>query len=252
VGSNGEHLDLAIAHGSLNNWGQYAFKFMRDLAAPPPSLLLGAGFFGVFVVGSCLVAFGLRPARHSRRISQDRYAAPGRRAMKTVRFETRRADPSDAEAIGRAHVDSIRTMGPGFYAPPVVNDWAEGLAADVYVTAMAGGEVFFIAVGELDGQPAVLGFASDYRVDGTEHGTSVYVRGVAARQGIGSALLRLAEAEAAAKGATSVRIEASLAGVEFYKANGYEELARGETRLRSGRPIACVLMRKVIKCRAGL
>src|SRR6187551_1148115 len=112
---------------------------------------------------------------------------------------------------------------------------------------MGGGEVFFIAVGELDSQPAVLGFASDHRVEGTEHGTSVYVRGAAARQGIGSALLRLAEAEAAARGATCIRIEASLAGVEFYKANGYDEVARGGTRLMSGRPIACVFMRKVIR-----
>jgi membrane protease YdiL (CAAX protease family) len=53
---------VAIAHGSLNNWGQYAFKFMRELAAPSPSVLLGAGFLGVFVVGSCLVAFALPPA----------------------------------------------------------------------------------------------------------------------------------------------------------------------------------------------
>jgi ribosomal protein S18 acetylase RimI-like enzyme len=167
--------------------------------------------------------------------------------MRTLRFETRRADPLDAEAIARAHIDSIKTIGPGFYPPPVVDDWAEGLAADLYVKAMGGGEVFFIALGELDGQPAVLGFASDYRVDGTEHGTSVYVRGAAARQGIGSALLRLAEAEGAARGATCVRIEASLAGVEFYKANGYHEVARGETRLMSGRPIACVFMRKVLR-----
>jgi GNAT superfamily N-acetyltransferase len=167
--------------------------------------------------------------------------------MKTIRFETRRADPSDADAIGLAHVDSIKTIGAGFYPPPVVDDWAEGLTGDVYVKAMGGGEVFFIAVGELDSQPAVLGFASDHRIEGTEHGTSVYVRGAAARQGIGSALLRLAEAEAAARGATCIRIEASLAGVEFYKANGYDEVARGGTRLMSGRPIACVFMRKVIR-----
>lgn len=87
-------------------------------------------------------------------------------------------------------------------------------------------------------------FATDYRIDSSQHGTSVYVRGVAARQGIGSALFRLAEARAIARGAASVRVEASLAAVEFYKANGFAEVARGETQLMSGRPIACVFMRK--------
>jgi ribosomal protein S18 acetylase RimI-like enzyme len=164
--------------------------------------------------------------------------------MKIADVETRRALPSDADAIAVAHRDSIRSIGPGFYPPHVVDDWAEGLTGDVYVKAMERGEIFIIAVGSIDGEPAVLGFASDYCIEGSQHGTSVYVRGTAARQGIGSALLSLAEAEAAARGATSVRIEASLAGVEFYKANGYHEIARGETRLMSGRPIACVFMRK--------
>jgi ribosomal protein S18 acetylase RimI-like enzyme len=159
-------------------------------------------------------------------------------------FETRRAQPSDAEHIALAHRDSIRTLGPLFYPPQVVNDWAHGLTADVYLKAMAGGEVFFIAVAE-DGQ-AVLGFASDYCREGTEHGTSVYVRGDMARRGIGSALLRKAEGEAISRGATSIHIEASLAGVEFYKAHGFVEVSRGETHLMSGRPIACVFMRKVL------
>lgn len=165
----------------------------------------------------------------------------------TTHFHARRARPSDADAIAVAHRDSIRAIGPRFYPPQAVEDWQDGLTGDVYVRAMERGEVFFIATGEIDGEPAVLGFASDYRIDGTQHGTSVYVRGIAARRGIGSALLRRAEAHAAAAGATSLHVEASLAGVEFYKANGFEELERGETHLMSGRPIACVFMRKVLR-----
>jgi putative acetyltransferase len=164
-------------------------------------------------------------------------------------FETRRAHPSDAEAIAAAHRDSIRSIGPSFYPPAVVDDWGAGLTGDVYVQAMAGGEVFFIAIGEIDGERAVLGFATDYRIDGSQHGTSVYVRGIVARRGIGSALFKLAEAEARAGGATSIHVEASLAGVEFYRTNGFEEVARGETRLMSGRPISCVFMRKLLRAR---
>jgi putative acetyltransferase len=73
---------------------------------------------------------------------------------------------------------------------------------------------------------------------------AVYVRGIAARRGIGSALLRMAEASALAAGATSLRLDASLAAVDFYKANGFVETGRGEHTLRVGRTMACVFMQK--------
>ena len=161
-------------------------------------------------------------------------------------FQTRRAHPSDVDDIALAHHDSIRSIGPAYYPASVVDDWGAGLAGDVYLKAMDGGEVFFIATASVDGRALVLGFASDYRIEGSAHGTSVYVRGMAARRGIGSALLGLAEAHAIANGATSIQVESSLAGVEFYKVNGFVEAGRGETRLMSGRPIACVFMRKML------
>src|SRR5438128_6086758 len=128
--------------------------------------------------------------------------------MKVAEFETRRAQPSDADDILAAHRDSIRSIGPRYYPPDVVHAWGERLTAGVYVNAMNGGEVFFIATGEIDGAPAVLGFAT-HRVDGAQHGTSVYVRGSAARRGIGSALFRLAEADVVASGAAAIQVEAS-------------------------------------------
>ena len=105
-------------------------------------------------------------------------------------------------------------------------------------------EVFFIAVGKADAGGAVLGFASDYCIDGPKHGSSVYVRGRSARQGIGSALLARAEVHAVSNGATTIAIEASLAGVAFYNANGFVEIGRGEVRLTTGRSMECVFMRK--------
>jgi GNAT superfamily N-acetyltransferase len=164
--------------------------------------------------------------------------------MNIAEVQTRRAEPSDADDIAPAHRDSIRSLGARFYPPNVADDWEQGLTGDVYRKAMEGGEVFFIATGTVDGEELVLGFATDYCIERSMHGTSVYVRGIAARCGIGSALLRLAETHAVANGATSLQIEASLAGVEFYAANGFSEVGRGETQLMSGRPIACVFMRK--------
>ena len=159
--------------------------------------------------------------------------------------ETRRANAGDAEAIASAHRDSIRSIGPAFYSLEVVETWASGLTPDVYVNAMAGGEAFFIATGELDETPVVLGFAT-HRVDDDQDGASVYVRGRAARRGIGTALLRMAEEHARTHGATSIHIQASLPGVAFYKANGFVELGRGEARLMSGRSMPCVFMRKAL------
>jgi ribosomal protein S18 acetylase RimI-like enzyme len=158
----------------------------------------------------------------------------------------RRATEADAGAIALAHVDSIRRLGPGFYEPAVVEAWGQGLTADVYVQAMRAGEAFFIATGRLDGEPVVLGFAS-HRVDDAQDGASVYVRGGAARQGLGTTLLRMAEAHARAHGATSIQIQASLAGVAFYRANGFEELGPGEAELKSGVRMPCVFMRKAIR-----
>jgi GNAT superfamily N-acetyltransferase len=163
---------------------------------------------------------------------------------RTGSFEIRRADPSDVDEIALAHRDSIQSIGPAFYSPDVVADWQEAITGELYLKAMEAGEVFFIAVGDADGRRAVLGFASDYCVEGAKHGTSVYVRGRWARRGVGTALLARAEGHAVSNGATSIEIEASLAGVAFYKANGFVEVGRGETCLTTGRSMECVFMRK--------
>jgi len=157
----------------------------------------------------------------------------------------RPATPADAQAITLAHLDSIRSLGPAFYPGDVVESWGAGLCPDVYVTAMEGGEAFFVATGTLDGELTVLGF-STHRVDDAQDGASVYVRGRAARRGIGTLLLRHAEAHARAHGAKSLQIQASLAGVEFYRVNGFEELRRGEARLLTGQSMPCVLMKKAL------
>jgi putative acetyltransferase len=164
--------------------------------------------------------------------------------MKAMRdVHTRPARPGDAEAIAAAHLDSIRSIGPAFYPSDVIDAWSSGLTPDIYVKAMEDGETFFVATGDIGGQPAVLGF-STHRVDDARDGASVYVRGEAVRRGIGSALLRMAEAHAIAQGADTLHIQASLAGVPFYKAHGFEELGRGEALLLSGRSMPCVFMRK--------
>ena len=146
--------------------------------------------------------------------------------------------------IALAHRDAIQSIGPAFYPPEIVEDWQEAISGRLYLEAMDAGEVFFIALGEVGGRRAVLGFASDYCIEGPTHGASVYVRGRAARRGIGSALLARAESHAIETGGTSIEIEAWLAGVAFYRAKGFVETGRGEARLTTGRSMECVFMRK--------
>jgi putative acetyltransferase len=163
----------------------------------------------------------------------------------TLEFTIRRAQPSDVDDIAAAHLDSIRSIGPQYYPADIVNDWGARVNGALYLEAMDGGEVFYIAVGASNSSSDVIGFSS-HGVDGGEHHAGVYVRGAATRAGVGSALLRTAEAAAMAAGARSIRLDSSLAAVEFYKANGFDEVGRGEHRLWSGRSMACVFMRKVL------
>jgi GNAT superfamily N-acetyltransferase len=158
-------------------------------------------------------------------------------------FEVRRAGASDVDAMAAAHIDSIQSIGPRFYPPDVVSDWWSRITGRGYLDAMATGEVFFIAVAKGD---EVLGFSAHHVHEG-QHGVAVYVRGSAVRRGIGSSLLRTAEGAALAAGAVSVSLDSSLAAVDFYKANGFVETGRGVHRLRSGRTMACVFMRKDLK-----
>jgi putative acetyltransferase len=157
-------------------------------------------------------------------------------------FEVRRGGLDDVDGIAEAHLDSIRSLGPRYYGPEIVRAWGAHVRRQLYVSAMASGEHFFVAI---DDTRQVLGF-SCHHVDGPTHGTAVYVRGSAVRRGIGSALFRTAEASAIAAGAAAIEIASSLAAVEFYRANGFAELGRGAHVLPSGRAMACVFMRKLL------
>jgi uncharacterized protein len=47
---------VAIAHGALNNWGQYAFKYMNESVTPDADIaILAAGSLGLLVVGTFLL-----------------------------------------------------------------------------------------------------------------------------------------------------------------------------------------------------
>jgi len=51
---------VSLAHGALNNWGQYAFKYMQ-FAKAPDSVVGGAGLLAVLILGTLLLSLGLAP-----------------------------------------------------------------------------------------------------------------------------------------------------------------------------------------------
>jgi membrane protease YdiL (CAAX protease family) len=60
---------VSIAHGALNNWGQYALKYMKDATGPNVAeqvardlQVLGAGFLALLVVGIVLLWRGAAPS----------------------------------------------------------------------------------------------------------------------------------------------------------------------------------------------
>jgi putative acetyltransferase len=66
----------------------------------------------------------------------------------------------------------------------------------------------------------------------------------AARQGVGSALVKEMERIARDRGLPHLELHASLNAEPFYTALGYEALAREDHVLRSGLRMAAVKMRK--------
>ena len=54
---------VALAHGALNNWGQYAFKYMSDFKVADEMTVLSGGSWGLLVVGIFLLWFCLPKGR---------------------------------------------------------------------------------------------------------------------------------------------------------------------------------------------
>lgn len=153
----------------------------------------------------------------------------------------RPATIADTDELALVHVASIRDVGAGFYSAEAIAAWTQPRSGRTYAEGIRRGEKIFVAT--TSSEPDLLGFSWYFRADDKDH-TSVYMLARAARRGVGTKLFLAAEEAARSSGATTLDIDASLAAVTFYAANGFVEVGRGEHVLRSGIPIACVHMRK--------
>lgn len=153
----------------------------------------------------------------------------------------RPATSLDAETIAEIHMESIRTLGPMGYPPEIVAAWGRPRDGSRYRDSMASG-LYFLAVSDTSPEEA-LGFSSLRREDGAWR-IAVYVKGDAARRGIGTRLLKTAEEASRADGSGFIVLDASLVSVAFYASCGFTALESGTHRLSNGVDIPCVRMRK--------
>jgi len=155
-------------------------------------------------------------------------------------MQFRLGTPDDASAIFRVHRDSILLLGIESYSLAEVESWAAGLVPERYVEAMnQGGETFIVAV-TADGDLAGFCSFKDDEVKG------LYVAPAWARRGVGSQLLRQAEAVLIAAGHRRIRIGASLSGQAFYEHHGYRVVDWHGWKSRGGLVSVALAMEKVL------
>jgi len=154
------------------------------------------------------------------------------------RYRLRAGKPADAPGIHAVYERAVRGLGRGVYSDEQIESWIFANGPERYVEAMReGGETFEVAVARLRG---IVGFSA-YR---DEELRSLYVDPDWARLGVGTALLRSAEAAIAAAGHAKVVIGASLIGLPFYEAQGYHVVKHRHWRSRGGLAIPAADMEK--------
>lgn len=152
-------------------------------------------------------------------------------------FTVRRAGEEDCEGIWRVHKRAIREIASSHYTPEEIEAWASPRKSEHYVESIRNKE-FYVA--EEDG--AVIGFGTlNHKQNEIE---AVYVSPAVVRRGVGLAILRRLEERARDLGIKSLKMDASLNAVPFYKSAGYESQKEMKHRLASGVEISCIFMTK--------
>ncbi len=151
----------------------------------------------------------------------------------------RRATLDDRGAICALHVASIRRLCREAYAPEEIARWTGALRPESYTDSIDGRE-FHVA--EEGGRLA--GFCAFDPA--TAELLALYVHPDRAGRGVGSALLSLFEGAAASRGATALRLSATLNAVPFYERHGYLVTGLARHDHPSGVRLACARMVKEV------
>ncbi|MGL5114724.1 MAG: GNAT family N-acetyltransferase [Beijerinckiaceae bacterium] len=157
------------------------------------------------------------------------------------RYSVRTIFPTDYEPLRALHMAAIMAVNPAIYSQHIKHGWAHGLSADGYGRAVANGEAFDIAC-DLSGKP--VGFCG---CKGDEI-YGLYVHPDMQGQGIGAELLKRGEARLAGWGVKRSPLRATLAGVRFYRSQGWHFLRIAHLRTRGGPMMEIALMEKDLEC----
>jgi putative acetyltransferase len=152
-------------------------------------------------------------------------------------FIIRRAREEDCEGIARLHSRAVREIAHSHYTPEEIAAWERPHELRVYVEAVQNKQ-FYVA----EEYGAVIGFGT--LNDKQNEIEAVYVSPQVVRRGVASAILLQLEERARELGIQSLKLDASLNAVPFYKSAGYETQKEMKHRLASGVDIDCVVMTK--------
>lgn len=162
-------------------------------------------------------------------------------------FVVRKCLETDVEEIAKAHIDSIQSISSNLYSPELIADWiaVTPINGQRYIDAINQGAVIHVAEGK-NGE--ILGLSEVHHVEDRQYNAAVFLCGKATRKEVGTALYQAAETIAVRSGAHSIELNASLAAVEFYKAQGFEEYEQVEIATSPGKFLQGMRMRKNLSC----
>jgi len=127
---------------------------------------------------------------------------------------------ADAAAMHALHERAVRSTCAPLLGPEVVEAWLRGRSPDGYIRARnEGGENFLIA----EGSGLRAGFAS-WRAEWL---LALFVDPDHQGRGVGQALFRACEEQAAARGQFISRLDATLNARSFYEAIGFRVTGEG-------------------------
>lgn len=157
-----------------------------------------------------------------------------------VRFAT----ISDAEPILCAHYAAVHETAANDYPPEILDEWSTTVSAEriekfeTQLRENADKEIVVVAEG--DGK--IVGFGAI--VPANKELRAVYVAPRVGGKGVGTAILHFLEDAARKLGVAELNLDSSLTAERFYAKQGYQVIRRGTHRLRSGREMDCVQMKK--------
>jgi GNAT superfamily N-acetyltransferase len=173
--------------------------------------------------------------------------------MSTGTITIRTAQTADIPAIRAMQEHSTQVLCSGYYAPDEIEIFVEQFGTMDFAVVEEGH--FLVAA---DNRGKLLGSGGWSRLPpGYQRGIGaaspppdiatvrgVFVDPAAARNGIGTAIMRHTEADAARSGVSTLKLTAMLSAVALYKTLGYRETARRAIELRDDLSFGCMDMEK--------